>query len=97
MKYFYSVVKVIYFILTIAIGVFFLRGELLFGESYNEIITYIVPWYFLLCGLMIGYVVARIRVVLSDVPDYENKIYIQSFVLWIVLGLAFALAYVFLR
>ena len=52
MEHFYTVVKIIYYILTIFVGVFFLRGELLFGSYYSTLLEFIIPGYLVLCGMM---------------------------------------------
>lgn len=97
MKYFYSIVKILYYIITVLVGVFFLRGELLFNDYYTNILMFIVPWYLLLCGIMFGYIISKLWLLNIDDITKHNSILLKSFVIWILLWVCLSLAYIFLK
>lgn len=97
MKYFYAIVKILYYIVTICVGVFFLRWELLFDEYYATILLYMIPWYLVLCGIMFGYVVAKLWMLNVDDPQKHNWILFKTFVLGVLLWVGLSLSYVFLK
>lgn len=97
MQYFYNIVKVIYYILTIFVGVFFLRWELLFWTSYTTILEYIIPGYLVLCGIMFWYIISKLAIVNMDDIKNHNAIQLRSFVIGTILWVLLALLYIFLK
>lgn len=97
MKYFYAIVKILYYIITVFVGVFFLRGELLFNEYYTTILEYIIPWYLVLCGIMFGYIVSKLWLLNEDDVTKHNSILLKSFVIGIILWVWLSLSYIFLK
>lgn len=97
MKYFYSIVKILYYIVTIFVGVFFLRWELLFNTYYTTILLYIIPWYLVLCGVMFGYIVGKLRLLNTEDITKYNSILLKSFVIGVVVWVLLSLAYIFLK
>lgn len=97
MKHFYAIVEILYYILTIFVGVFFLKWELWFNDSYSTLLFYIIPWYMILCGIMFGYIIAKFRILHADDISKHNSILLQSFIIGIVLGVWLSLAYVFFK
>ena len=85
MQYLYRIIKAIYFVLTIGVGIFFMRGKLVFPDLDDTIVAYIMPGYVVLCGLMIGYLVAYIRISMETDDGRSQTIYIQSFIIGIIL------------
>lgn len=72
--------------MTIVVGLFLLRGSVIFGpEYYVWIKQMLMPGYLLLCGVMFGYIAARIQIGYEEEHPKKNKIYIQSFIIGIVL------------
>lgn len=96
MQYLYRIIKAIYFVLTIGVGIFFMRWKNVFPDLYDTIVTYIMPWYVVLCGLMIGYLVAHIRISMEMDDSRIQTIYLQSFIIGIILWAALWSAYVLL-
>lgn len=70
---------------------------MIFGSSYTLILEYIIPWYFLLCGLMIGYVISQIALLTRDSDEYNESIQMKIFVIWLGIGIILALLYIFLQ
>ncbi len=97
MQHFYGIVKIIYYILTIFVGVFFLRWELLFGTAYTSLLEYVIPGYLVLCGIMFGYVISKLATInMEDLNNY-NAVQLRSFVIGTVVGVGLALIYIFLK
>lgn len=84
--------------MTIFVGVFFLRWNIIFPVVYHQMILYIMPWYLILCGLMIGYVIGEMRLSIVKDDDMVSKdsILLKSFIIGVVIGLLLALGYIFL-
>jgi uncharacterized membrane protein YozB (DUF420 family) len=97
MKYFYTIVKILYYIITVFVGVFFLGGKLLFNDYYTTILKYIIPWYMVLCGIMFGYIVSKMWLINDDDVTKHNSILLKSFVIGIVLWVWLSLSYIFLK
>ncbi|AKH32898.1 hypothetical protein XF24_00569 [candidate division SR1 bacterium Aalborg_AAW-1] len=97
MQYFYNIVKIIYYVLTIFVGVFFLRGEFLFGTYYTSLLEYIIPGYLVLCGMMFGYIISKLAIINTDDINNHAAIQMRSFVIGTILGVILALVYIFLR
>ena len=98
MSIFFEMVKGFFFALSVAVGILFLRGEIILGGSYDSVKTFLMPGYLVFCGLMVGYLVSHIWLSSYDAPTLEqaNAIYVKSFLLGIVTGVVLALAYMFL-
>jgi uncharacterized membrane protein len=93
MKTFYEILKWFFFFLTIIVGLFFLRGEILLSTHIYEVIkTFIMPWYLIFCGLIIGYLIANIQSKNKD----ASKVYTKSFIIGIVIGVVLSLSYMFI-
>ena len=88
--------KYVYYILTIFVGIFFLQGELLFGEHYVTVLEYLLPGYLVLSGVMIGFVVSTIILAHTSDPVRIHATRMKYFVLGLVLGVLLALAYIFM-
>ena len=97
MERFYAIVKVIYYILTIFVGVFFLRWELLFGSSYTLLLEYAIPGYLVFCGVMIGYIISKLAAINNEDINNYHAIQMRSFVIGLIIWVFLALLYIFLR
>ncbi|MCF7834977.1 hypothetical protein K9M48_02885 [Candidatus Gracilibacteria bacterium] len=99
MYIFFEAIKGIFLLLTILIGVLFLRGNILLGEETFVLAKQIaMPGYMVFCGLIIGYLIAHIRIgnELEENSGEKNKIYIKSFIIGIIIGFILAISYVFI-
>jgi hypothetical protein len=93
----FDILKGIFFFLTVVIGLFLLRGSVIFGPEYNLLIKQILmPGYLVFCGTMFGYIAARIQLGYDDEHPHKNKIYVRSFIFGIVLGIVLAMIYMFI-
>ena len=85
-----------FFFLTVVVGLFLLRGNVMFGpEYYVWIKQMLMPGYLVLCGTMFGYIAARIQLGYEDDHPHRNKIYIRSFIIGVILGILLAIIYIF--
>ena len=57
MQFLFKVIKFFFCLLTIAVGVIYMRGEFLFPEGNTLLLLklFLVPGYLVFCGIMIGY------------------------------------------
>ncbi|MCK9467082.1 MAG: hypothetical protein M0P94_02030 [Candidatus Absconditabacterales bacterium] len=93
MKTFFEILKGFFFFLTIIVGIFFLRGQILLSPNLYEIIKiFIMPAYLMFCGVMIGYLVAHIR----SKNENSTKIYTKSFIIGVIIGILLSITYIFI-
>ncbi|MCX6825095.1 MAG: hypothetical protein NTY80_02610 [candidate division SR1 bacterium] len=97
MNTFFEIIKGIFFFLTVGVGIFLLRGSVIFSPEYYLLIKQmIMPGYLVFCGTMFGYIAARIQLGYEEDHPHKNKIYIRSFVFGVILGSVLAIAYMFI-
>ena len=95
MGIFFEVTKGIFFFLTIIVGVFFLRGDLVLSpQNYELTKELLVPGYLIFCGMMLGYIIARLWMGYDEDHPQKNTIYIKSFMIGISLGIFLAILYI---
>ncbi|HPC34355.1 MAG TPA: hypothetical protein PLP73_01735 [Candidatus Absconditabacterales bacterium] len=93
MKTFFEIIKGFFFFLTVIVGIFFLRGQILLSPSLYEIIkVFIMPAYLIFCGVMAGYLIAHIR----SQNENSTKVYTKSFIIGIIIGIILAISYMFI-
>jgi hypothetical protein len=69
----------------------------IFGAEYQVLIKQmLMPGYLVFCGLMFGYIIARIQLGYEDDHPHKNKIYVRSFIFGVVLGILLAIIYMFI-
>ena len=94
MKTFFEIIIWFFFFLSIVVGLFLLRWEILFSSNvYALIKSILLTWYLVVTWLMIWYLVANIW---SRQNSDEKKVYSKSFLIGILLGVILALVYMFL-
>ncbi|HMS90810.1 MAG TPA: hypothetical protein PKC87_01190 [Candidatus Absconditabacterales bacterium] len=97
MNILFEVIKGIFFFLTIVVGLFLIRGSVIFGPEYQLLIKQLLmPGYLVFCGTMFGYILARIQLGYEDDHPNKNKIYVRSFIIGVVLGIVLAITYMFI-
>lgn len=99
MYIFFEAIKWIFLLLTILIWVLFLRWNILLWEETFVLAKQIaMPWYMVFCWLIIWYLIAHIRIwnELEENSWEKNKIYIKSFIIWIIIWFILAISYVFI-
>ncbi len=93
MKTFFEILKWFFFFLTIVVGIFFLRWQVLLSPNLYEIIKFfIMPAYLIFCGVMIGYLIAHIWAQ----NESSTKIYTKSFIIGIIIGIVLSITYMFI-
>jgi hypothetical protein len=94
MKTFFDIITWFFLFLSIIVGLFLLRWEILFSwDVYLIIKNILLPGYLIITWLMVWYLVASIR---SKQNSDEKKVYSKSFVIGIVVWVVLALVYMFL-
>lgn len=97
MSIFFEFIKGIFFFLTIVVGLFFLRGSVLIAPEYYAIVKQLLmPWYLIFCGMMFGYIIARLRLGYEEDHPQRTKIYVRSFIIGISTGIVLAALYIFI-
>ena len=95
MGIFFEIVKWVFFFLTIAVGLFFLRGNILMSaESYLLVKQLLIPGYLVFCGMMFGYIIARLWLGYEEEHPQKQSIYIRSFMIGISIGVFLAVIYI---
>lgn len=93
---FYELIKIIFLLLTVLIAIFFLRGNyILPDKTFTFVGEILLPLYLLLCGIMIGYLIAQIMLAKGDEQTLPSRIYVKSFTIGIIIGIIGALLYIF--
>jgi hypothetical protein len=97
MGVFFEFIKWIFFFLTIVVGLFFLRGDILISAQYYDIVKQLLmPGYLIFCGMMFGYIIARLRLGYEEEHPQKTKIYVRSFIIGISIGVLLAVFYIFI-
>lgn len=97
MTIFFEFIKGIFFFLTIVVGLFFLRGSIIVGPEYYAVVKEILmPGYLVFCGMMFGYIIARLRLGYDEEHPQKTKIYIRSFIIGITIWILLAVMYIFI-
>ena len=97
MNTFFEIIKGIFFFLTVVVGLFLLRGGVVFGPENQLLIKQLLmPGYLVFCGTMFGYIVARVQLGYEEDHPHKNKIYVRSFIFGVVLGVVLAILYMFI-
>lgn len=97
MSVFFEFIKWIFFFLTIVVGLFFLRGTILIAPEYYMIVKQLLmPGYLVFCGMMFGYIIARLRLGYEEEHPQKTKIYVRSFIIGISFGVLLAVFYIFI-
>lgn len=93
----FEIIKWIFFFLTIVVGLFLLRGSVIFGPEYLLLIKQmLMPGYLVFCWTMFGYIVARIQLWYEEDHPHKNRIYVRSFIFGIILWILLAVIYMFI-
>jgi len=95
MQIIFQVFKGLFFIVTIFVALLFAVGKIIFNpQAYVMSMLLLIPWYLLLLGLMIGYILSNIQAAkYSKYPDFLNNIYKRGLVIGIVLGVILVVIY----
>lgn len=92
----YEIIKVAFLLLTVAVAIFFLRGNYVLPDpSFTFIGKVLLPLYLLMCGVMVGYIIAQIMLAQVDEHTPPSRIYVKSFTIGIIIGIISALLYIF--
>ncbi|AHB41688.1 hypothetical protein P148_SR1C00001G0900 [candidate division SR1 bacterium RAAC1_SR1_1] len=79
------------------VGLFFLRGQdIVNQQSFVIIKEILMPGYLIFCGIMLGYILARINIGYNEQHDDETKIYTKYFLIGTSVGLILAVIYIVL-
>jgi len=56
----------------------------------------LMPGYLIFCGMMFGYIIARLRLGYEEEHPQKTKIYVRSFIIGISFGVLLAVFYIFI-
>ncbi|PJA48064.1 MAG: hypothetical protein CO170_03840 [candidate division SR1 bacterium CG_4_9_14_3_um_filter_40_9] len=92
-----EILKGIFFFLTIVVGLFFLRGDVIISAQYYDIVRQVLmPGYLIFYGTMLGYIISRIWIGYDEEKPNKNQIYTKSFLIGIGIGILLAIIYIFI-
>ncbi len=96
----FQIINSIFLFFTFLMGMFLLRGNILFGAPAAQIIKMILmPAYLILAGVVVGYLISVIwktKEEKSDSLEQKEKICKNSFLIGIGIGIILALSYLFI-
>ena len=89
---FFEIMKFVFFVISVLLGLFFYRGELLFdADQYMLIQKLLMPGYMILCGMMVGYLIGSIWLSKNEMSKEKSTyIYTIALVFGLVLGIILA-------
>lgn len=88
--------KILFLLLTIIVAIFFLRGNyILPHDTFQFVGKLLLPLYLILCGVMIGYVIAQIMLAKGEENTVAARLYVKAFTIGIIIGIVAALLYIF--
>lgn len=98
MKYFFEIIKIVFFVVSMIVWLFFLRWKVMVWEYHENILTFLMPLYLVLCWLVIWYLIANFLIIKNDVEDVKlsDKLYMNSFIAWWVVWLVLAVIFIFM-
>jgi formate hydrogenlyase subunit 4 len=97
MVIFYEVIKWFFFMMTIVLALFLAKWTSIFpADVATQLQQILLPGYLLFCGIILGYVIAIFQVEPArHTPSQQHRIYKQGFLIGCLVGVAFALVYIF--
>ena len=64
------------------------------AENYLLVKQLLIPGYLVFCGMMFGYIIARLWLGYEEDHPHKNSIYIRSFMIGISIGIFLAILYI---
>lgn len=96
MSLLFEAIKIIFFIITIFLAYVVTQGDMFRGSERTEVISSILlPGYMILVGILLGYVLALFMIASSHDPLRKAHIMNNMFIVGMVMGIIFALLYIF--
>lgn len=96
MVIFYEIMKILFLLLTILIAIFFLRGNYILPDpTFVFRQKMLLPFYLVLVGVMIGYVISQIMLARGEEETSVSRIYVKGFTIGLIIGVIGALLYIF--
>ncbi len=65
-------------------------------QSFVIIKEILMPGYLIFCGIMLGYILARISIGYNEQIENETKIYTKYFLIWTIIWIVLAIIYIIL-
>ncbi len=92
----YEILKIAFLIATILIALFFLRWNyILPSDTYIFGGKILLPFYIVLCGVMVGYIIWQVMLAKWDENVSASHIYVRAFTVGLIIGVTGALIYIF--
>lgn len=93
----FEVLKIVFFVSSIIIALFTLRGYYYIPDAtFSSLTNMLLPGYLLITGLMIGYLYI-LYIKTRDAEAMTNKQRVTGFLLGLTIGILLAIAYIFLH
>ncbi len=94
----FQVLRGVFYFSTLLLGVFLVRWDIIFGvEIFKVLKEVVMPWYLILCGVMVGYLISMIwtgKIPWSGELLIKESILKKSFIIGVGVGLLLALSYI---
>lgn len=89
-----------FYFFSLLMGIFLLRGDVIFGAEFAKILTMLLmPAYLLMCGVMIGHLISLVwagKDSHDQASEIKEQILKTSFIIGIIVGMLLALGYIIL-
>lgn len=93
MAIFFEVIKWFFFIMSVFLWVFKIKGkDLISADTFGIIDSFVMPWYLVFCGIMVWYFITSFFASKYEYDkELSNKIYSRWFIfgliLWVILAI----------
>ncbi len=92
----YEIMKTAFLLVTVLVAIFFLRGNYIMPhETFTFLGKILLPLYLIMCGIMIGYIIAQIMLAKGEENISVSQMYVKAFTIGIIIGVIGALLYIF--
>jgi hypothetical protein len=98
MSIIFEFLKWFYFLLSIIVWLFFLRGLYIFSNNIFVLIWKILlPWYLLLTWIILGYIIWTFIITKDNIKEEKekDKIYIKGLIIWLTIGILLDIIFIF--
>lgn|SRR5574344_2665488 len=94
----FEIFKILFFVSSVAMGVFYLRGYyFLDNDAFIALGDILLPAYLILVGLMLGYLTILYYKSTNGEPTISQNLLVKGFIGGLMIGVLFALLYIFVK
>ena len=96
MATYYDIIKLIFFFLTMLVGLYQLRIKWVLSPSVVDVVgPFVMPFYLVVVWLIIGYIIGYV-LTQKRWKMYEDKSYMQGFIIWGIIWVILSAVYYFI-